>query len=139
MIQMTDEQKKLADQMAKDIQEEIKIEVKNMEHKGSSEVFLPKPNALVDGILEWGKQLDLDEIKQNAVLMVKVNSEDPEYAYKFQMGVVKHVLEPRFASLKAKKITVLFISEKDDITVLTEEDMAKAGWVKKEPSRIIIP
>jgi hypothetical protein len=137
---MTDEQKKLADQMANDIQEEIEIEKSNLDTMGQKpKEFTPKPNALVDGILEWGKQLDLDEIKKNAVLMVKVNSEDPQYAYKFQMGVVKHILEPRFEALKAKKITVLFISEKDDISVLTEEDMAKAGWIKKDPSRIIIP
>ena len=136
---MTDETKKLADQMVNDIQEEIKIEKKNEEHKGPSEAFLPKPNALVDGILEWGKLLDLNTITPNSVLMVKVNSEDPQYAYKFQMGVVKHVLEPRFEALKAKKVTVLFLSEKDDISVLTEEDMLRAGWERTKKSLIINP
>jgi len=135
---MNEEQKKLADQMVLDIQVEVENDLKA--EKGETVVAQEvRPNPLVDGILEWGKQLDLDNVKPNSVLMIRVNSEEPEYAYKFQMGVVKHVLEPRFELLKAKKVTVLFLSNKDDISILTEEDMLKAGWEKREKSRIIIP
>ena len=133
---MTDEQKKLADQMVNDIQTENENEAKGEKLEYLTDTV---PNPLVAGILEWGKQLDLDTLDNNSVLMIKVNSEDPQYAYKFQVGVVKHVLEPRFEALKAKKITVLFLSDKDDISCLTEKDMNTAGWYKKEPSRIIIP
>ena len=135
---MNEEQKKLADQMVLDIQVEVENDLKA--EKGETVVAQEvKPNPLVDGILEWGKQLDLDNVKPNSVLMIKVNSEEPSYAYKFQVGVVKHVLEPRFSALKEKKVTVLFLSDKDDISVLTESDMEKAGWYKKEKTLIINP
>ena len=138
---MTNETKKLADQMVADIKIDIENELKSADKMGNSKEVIPvvetKPNSLVDGILEWGNQLDLDKIEPNSVLMIKVNSDDAEYAYKFQMGVIKHIVEPRFEALKAKKITVLFLSDKDDISVLTEKDMEKSGWIRREPSRII--
>jgi hypothetical protein len=55
------------------------------------------------------------------------------------MGIVRQVLEPRFDKLKEKHVTVLFLSSKDDISVLTEKDMEVSGWIRREPSRIIIP
>jgi len=138
MKELTEEQKKLAVDMIETIEAEIAVGEKQEAGEEVKPVEV-KPNALVDGIVEWGKTLDIENIPQNAVLTIKVNVDDPQYAHHFQMGVVRHVLEPRFETLKDKKITVLFMSHKDDLSILTEEDMAKSGWVKKEPSRIIIP
>jgi len=137
MKELTEEQKKLADQMSTDIQDEVEAGLR-AEEAGTELVPLAvKPNALVDGILEWGKVIDLDNVPDKAVLLIKVNVSDPQYAHHFQMGVVKHVLEPRFEKLKDKKVTVLFMGSEDSIDILTEEDMAKSGWEKKEKSRII--
>ena len=140
MKELTEEQKKLVVQMADDIGQEIATEQSNLEAKdGEKKEFVPKPNPLVDGILEWAKLMDFDAIQPNSVLLVKVNSDDPEYSHGFQMGVIRHILEPRFKMLKEKKVTVLFMTDKDDISILTEADMAKAGWVRKEPGLIIKP
>jgi len=140
MKPLTEEQKKLTDQMIEDIVKEVDVEQKNLDTMGKEpEVFTPKPNALVDGILSWGGTLDFSTLKENAVLLIRINSDDPQYAHHFQMGVVRHVLEPRFDVLKEKKVTVLFMSDNDDLSILNEDDMAKSGWVKKEQSRLILP
>lgn len=142
MKELTEEQKQLADQMIESIQNEItdgQNIVVGPDGNVPDEVtpVEARPNALVDGILEWGKTLDINNLSENSVLMIKVNVDDPQYAHHFQMGVVRHVLEPRFELLKQKKVTVLFMSDKDDISVISEVDMNKSGWTKKEPNRII--
>ena len=143
MKELTKEQMKLADQMVEDLQMELKYEVAtndgNLTEGNPSPKPDIKPNPLVDGFVEWGKSLDVDNLPGNSVLCIKVNIDNPEYAHDFQMGIVRQVLEPRFDKLKEKHVTVLFLGSKDDISVLTEEDMAKSGWVKKESSRIIMP
>ena len=134
--ELSNEQKQLVDQMIQDVVMEVENDVKA--EKGETVVPAErKPNALVDGILEWGNQLNFDDLKNNAVLLVKINSDDPQYSHSFQMGVIRHVLEPRAKLLKEKKVTVLFMSDKDDISILSEEEMQQAGWEKKDKSRII--
>jgi hypothetical protein len=134
--EVTNEQKQLVDQMIQDVVAEVENEGKAA--KGETVVPVEtKPNALVDGILEWGKQLNFDDLKENSVLLVKVNADDPQYSHGFQMGVIRHVLEPRAKLLKEKKVTVLFMSDKDDLSILSEDEMKQAGWEKKEKSRII--
>lgn len=137
MKELTEEQKKLAVQMSNDIQEEVEAGLKAEEAGVEMTPIAVKPNALVDGIVEWGKVIDLDNVPDKAVLLIKVNVDDPQYAHHFQMGVVKHVLEPRFEKLKDKKVTVLFLGSQDSIDILTEKDMEKSGWIKKDQSRII--
>lgn len=137
MKELTEEQKNLADQMVETIKKEIQEELNPVSKETNVVGETIKPNALVDGILEWSNTLDFNNLNENSVLLVKVNVEDPEYAHQFQMGVVRHILEPRFEMLKEKKITVMFISHKDDISTLSESDMAKSGWIKQEPKRII--
>lgn len=143
--ELTEEQKKLADQMIEGIRQEIVNEGKTKvepEPELAAELAEVEPkatNPLVDGIISWGNTLDFNNVSENSVLLIKVNVDDAEYAHHFQMGVVRHVLEPRYEMLKSKKVTVLFMSDKDDLSILKEDDMAKSGWVKKEPSRIILP
>ena len=125
--------------MVKEIVSEVEAKNKNADSMGGKSVVVEKkPNPLVDGLLEWGN-IDFDAIVPNSVILVKVNSDDPEYSHGFQMGVIKHILEPRFKMLKEKKVTVLFMTDKDSIEILTEADMAKAGWQKIEKSLIIKP
>lgn len=136
--ELTNEQKQLADQMIQDIVTEVENEAK----VEAGETVTPveaKPNALVDGVLEWGNQLNFDNVTDNSVLLVKINADEPQYSHAFQMGVIRHVLEPRAKLLKEKKITVLFMSDRDDLSILSENEMSQAGWEKKEKTRIIIP
>ena len=85
------------------------------------------------------KTIDLAGAPNNSVLVIKISTEDHLYANNLQMGIIQRVLEPRREILKEKRLTVLFMARGDDISLLTEEDMDKAGWVKKEPSLIIKP
>ena len=85
------------------------------------------------------KTIDIDGAPKNAVLVVKISTGDHLYASNIQMGIIKRVLEPRMEVLKEKHITVLFMAADDDVSLITEEEMAQAGWVKKEPSLIITP
>lgn len=138
--QLTDEQKKLTDLMIEDIVKEVKVEQENLDTMSKEpQVFTPTPNALTDGILQWGGELDFSTLKENSVLLIKINTDDQQYAHHFQMGVVRHVLEPRYETLKEKKVTVLFMSNSDDLSILSQEDMNKSGWFKKDQSRIIVP
>jgi hypothetical protein len=139
MKELSEKQKKLAEQMIDDIEKEVEAGVKAEETE--TEIVVPekKPNALVDGILEWGGVMDLDNVPERSVLLIRVNVDDHQYAHHFQMGVVKYVLEPRFEKLKEKKVTVLFMGSQDDISILTEADMAKSGWKKVDKSVIINP
>ena len=139
MKELTEDQIELVDQMVKDIQMEFKYDIDNVIEKNPLPMPDIKPNPLVDGFIEWGNTLDIDNLPENSVLCIKVNIDNPEYAHNFQMGIVKQVLEPRFNKLKEKHVTVLFLGSKDDISVLTEKDMEKSGWIRKEPSKIIIP
>lgn len=136
--ELTNEQKQLADQMIKDIVVEVENEVKAEKGETVTPVETT-PNPLIDGILEWGNQLSFDDLKTNSVLLVKVNADDPQYSHGFQMGVIRHVLEPRAKLLKEKKVTVLFMSDKDDLSILSEDEMNQAGWEKKNKSLIITP
>ena len=90
-------------------------------------------------IIQFGGVIDLENVPKNAVLTVKLSTADHLYANNLQMGIIERVLKPRMELLKEKKLTVLFMAADDDISLLSEEDMGRAGWVKKEPSLIIKP
>lgn len=95
------------------------------------------PPLALESLVKWGDTLDVDSLKDNAVVMIKLDATDPLRANIMSQMIAKQVLEPRIEVLKSKKICILFLGNEDSIDVLTEEDMGKAGWVKKEPSRII--
>lgn len=125
---MNEEQKKLIDLA-------IKPELPFM--PGSRPEPTPLPNPLLDGLVEWGNILDVDKLGNNSVVTIKIGSDDPIYGAKLQMAIVKQVLEPRVEKLKEKRITVLFMAKDDSIESISQEDMEKSGWVKKDKSRII--
>lgn len=69
--------------------------------------------------------------------MIKLNADDPMRIRMMQQIIARQVLEPRIEKLKEKHACILFMQPEDDISVMTEEEMNKAGWEKKEKSRII--
>lgn len=83
--------------------------------------------------------IDFEGLKPDSVIVVKIPPQNPRYHAMMHSAIVRGVLQPRVELLKGKRIGVLFMTTEDSLEVLTEEDMNRAGWVKKEPSRIIIP
>ena len=107
---------------------------------GSPAPGVPSPSSppiLLESIVKWGNEIDFDNITENAVVLIKLNVDEPIHLQLMQNAIVKQVLNPRIEKLKEKKVCVLFMRADDDISVMTEEDMNKAGWEKKEKSRII--
>ena len=92
-----------------------------------------------EAIVKFGGTIDFDAAPKNSVLVVKISTEDHLYSNNIQMGIIERVLKPRMDILKEKRLTVLFMAANDDISLITEADMLKAGWVKKEPSLIVTP
>lgn len=95
------------------------------------------PSPLIEELAKWGKQIDFDNLPLNAVVLIKLNVNDPLRYTMLQRAIQKQVLEPRIETLKEKRICILFLQSDDDISVMTEEDMNQAGWEKKEKNRII--
>jgi hypothetical protein len=95
------------------------------------------PPPILEGIVQWGKQMDFESLPKNVVIMIKLNADDPMRIRMMQQIIARQVLEPRIEKLKEKHACILFMQPEDDISVMTEEEMNKAGWEKKEKSRII--
>lgn len=127
--QISEDTKKLIDDMV-----DVKC-IDTMGHQPEPQ----QPNPIVDQIIGWGNTLDFENIKPNSLITVKIGIDNALYAQKMQMGIIHQVLEPRKELLKQKKLTVMFMSKDDDISVIAEEDMNRAGWFKKEKSLIISP
>ena len=95
------------------------------------------PPPIIESIVKWGNQLDLDNIPYNSVVLIKLNVRDPYRTQMLQTAIAKQVLEPRIDKLKEKRVCVLFMESEDDISVMTEDDMNQSGWIKKDKNRII--
>ena len=83
--------------------------------------------------------IDFENIKPNSVLVIKIPAANPGYHARVHAAIVQGILNPRIEILKEKKLGVLFMTTEDEIELLSEEDMNKAGWVKKDKSSIISP
>jgi hypothetical protein len=97
------------------------------------------PPILLESLVKWGNEIDFDHITENAVVLIKLNVDEPLHLQLMQNAIIKQVLNPRIEKLKEKKVCVLFMRAGDDISIMTEEDMNKAGWTKTNKSLIINP
>lgn len=97
------------------------------------------PPEILKELVNFGKTLDINNIPEKSVVVVKIGTKDPQAAQALQMNIIRQILEPRREQLQAKKLTVMFMSAEDDISSIPEEDMNQAGWFKKEKSLIITP
>lgn len=103
---------------------------------------LPTPSTpppALEELVRWGKTIDFDNIQKNGVVVIKLNTNDPFYMQAMQRAIAKQVLQPRADKLKANSVCILFMQAGDDLSVMSEEDMNRAGWEKKEKSLIVIP
>jgi hypothetical protein len=87
----------------------------------------PNPPPLLGDIVKWGNTLNFDNIPQNAVVLVKLKIDDPFRIQMMQRIITKQVFEPRIEKLKEKHVCILFMQSDDDISIMPEEDMERAG------------
>ncbi len=97
------------------------------------------PPPLLGELVKWGDVFDFDNLPQNAVIIIRLNVDDPMRVNTMQRVIAEKILEPRIEKLKEKRICILFMQSGDDISVMTEEDMNAIGWTKMDKSLIINP
>lgn len=88
-------------------------------------------------IVEISNVIDFNATAEGSVIVLKVGG-DPLHKMRMHQAFVRFI-NARKELFKQKKFTVLFIEPGEDLSVLSEEDMEKAGWQRKEKSLIINP
>jgi hypothetical protein len=82
--------------------------------------------------------INIDEIKPNSILVINIDVENP--VQKMAVApVFSKLLAPYAAKLREKGVTVMLMTLHESINLISEEEMERAGWEKKEKSRIINP
>ena len=88
-------------------------------------------------LLQIDNVIDFDNLVPNSVIVLKIGG-DTGHKMRMHQAFVRFI-NSKGDLFKEKKFTVLFLEPEDSLEVLTEEDMNKAGWQKKEKSLIIKP
>ena len=82
--------------------------------------------------------LNVDELKPNSVLVIKLDVASPEEKMAVLPSFAK-LINPYAQTLRDKRVTVMIMSKAESIDSIPEAEMNKAGWFKKEKSVIINP
>lgn len=82
--------------------------------------------------------LNIDEIKPNSVLVITIDAASPTEKMAIA-PVFSRLLAPYVPILREKRVTVMLMTSKENINVVSEDDMNAAGWFKREKSLIINP
>lgn len=97
----------------------------------------PTDKFCLDKLVQIADVIGLENLNQNTVIVLKLGGDE---GHKIRMHrAFIQFLAGRGDILKKKKITVLFLNDGDGLEILKEEEMNRAGWYKKESSRIITP
>lgn len=75
--------------------------------------------------------LDLNEIPDNSIIVIKVDVAGPMEKFIAAKGMYKTLYAHRYL-LSGKRISVLTLTPKESIEVVTEEDMNNVGWYRKQ-------
>lgn len=110
--------------------EEIKHELVLGENKPEQNIVdIPADNII---------QINVDELKPNSVLVVKINPEGMHQRIAASRQIVM-ALQPVIEKLREKNIIIIIMANEETIETLDEEQMSKMGWTKKDKSLIINP
>ena len=82
--------------------------------------------------------INMDEVKENSVLIITINVAGPEEKMAVA-PVFSKLLAPYAVELRKKHVTVMLMTANENLTNITEAEMNAAGWHKKEESLIITP
>ena len=93
--------------------------------------------AAYDKIVEIDSIIDMESLNTNSVVVIKLGGNEG-HRIRMHQAFLKF-LSSKQDLFRAKKLTVLFLDNTDDIYSIEEEDMNKAGWFKKEKNLIINP
>lgn len=99
------------------------------EEKLSPEIKLPTDKVTI---------INVDEIKSNSIVIIKVEAESPTH----KMAVApmfQKLLSPYGPKLREKNVTIMLMTTKESLEVVSEAEMNRAGWEKKSKSLIISP
>jgi hypothetical protein len=82
--------------------------------------------------------INMDDIKPNSILCINIEVDSP--VQKMAVApVFSKLLAPYAAKLREKGVTVMLMSLHENINLISEEEMNRAGWEKKAKSLIINP
>ena len=95
--------------------------------KLNQEITLPTDNVTV---------INVNELKNNSILIIKVDAPTPGHKMMIAPAFQK-LLQPYGPAFKEKTLQS-FMTTKEDLTVVTEEEMAAAGWEKKTNRLLLI-
>jgi len=93
--------------------------------------------AAYDKIVQIDKIISLETLNPNSVIVIKLGG-DEGHRIRMHQAFIKF-LNSKQSLFKSKKLTVLFLDNTDDISSISEEDMNKAGWYRKESNLIVNP
>src|ERR1035437_8609620 len=80
--------------------------------------------------------INMDEIKPNSILVINIDVGNP--IQKMAVApVFSKLLAPYASKLREKGVTVMLMTLHENINIVTEEEMNKAGWEKTAKSLII--
>lgn len=77
------------------------------------------------------KTLCVDDIPKNSFLIIRVDVAGPMEKNLAAKGIVPELMKYK-SVLQEKLITLMIMTPKENLEVLTEEEMNQAGWFKKE-------
>ena len=82
--------------------------------------------------------INVDDIKPNSILIINIDVENA--IQKMAVApVFSKLLAPYATKLRDKCVTVMLMTIHENINLISEEEMANAGWEKKAKSLIINP
>jgi hypothetical protein len=82
--------------------------------------------------------INIDDIKPNSILVINIDVDNP--IQKMAVApVFSKLLAPYATKLREKGVTVMLMTLHENINLISEEEMANAGWEKKAKSLIINP
>jgi len=98
----------------------------------------PEPPRTFDLPTEKVTTINMDEVKENSVLVITINVAGPEEKMAVA-PVFSKLLAPYATELRKKHVTVMLMTATENITNITEAEMNAAGWIKEQKSLIITP
>lgn len=91
----------------------------------------------MDKLIQIADVIELEKLSKNSVVVLKLGGGED---HKIRMhAAFMQFLSAKKETFQKNKVTVLFLNDTDDLKVISESDMNKAGWFKKEKSLIINP
>jgi hypothetical protein len=108
-----------------EVQQEINTNTPTL----SPEVKLPTDKVTI---------INIDDIKPNSILLIKIDVETPIQKMAVAPAFSK-LISPHGPKLREKNVTVMLMTSKETIEVVSEDEMNAAGWERKAKSLIINP